>query len=138
MYLVDSGSSDKRAQISRRRLLNDERLGEAEVGCNDIDNSLYKSKHNCTEIRSRKSFRKLLRRGISKRNVAGIISSEEGDNKSTKAAVNAEKEEPSSKDGFNQSITGAISIFPFAMRSSKYSLSFDTARSCRSFFIVRS
>lgn len=77
-YLEDSGSSDKRAQISRRRLLNDWRLGDEDVGCIDIENSLYKRRQSCTEMRSRKSFLKLLRRGISNRNVAGMTSAEEG------------------------------------------------------------
>ena len=40
-------------------------------------------------------------------------------------------------DGLIQSITGLRSSFRLRMRSSKYSRSFDTARSWRSFFIVR-
>lgn len=109
--------------------MNECKLGDVDAGCIDMESSLYNKRQSCTEMRSRKSLRKLLRRGISKRKVAGILSADEGDNNSMKADVNAEKEEPFSKDGRNQSITGARSILPLEMRSSKYSLSFTTARS---------
>jgi len=87
MYFVASGRSHRRDQISRRRALKEESDGGVDVGLSDIANSRYKRRQSCTEIRSRKSLRKLFSRGTSKRKVDGNWIDDDGDNKFMKAGV---------------------------------------------------
>lgn len=85
VYFVDSGRSQRMDQISRRSELKEDSGGGEEVGWRETDSSLYRRRQSWTEMRSRKSFRKLFKRGTSKRNVEGKSVDDEGDNKLTNA-----------------------------------------------------
>ena len=82
---MDSGRSHKIDQISSRRELKEDSAGGREAGCRETESSLYSKRQSWTDIRSRKSFRKLFRRETSNRNVEGNSVDDEGDSKFTNA-----------------------------------------------------
>jgi hypothetical protein len=119
-YFDWSGRSEMRAQMSSRRELKLVSLGGVRDGCNDMASSRYRRRQSCTEMRSRKSFRKLVRRGMSKTNVLGISAVDSGDRSCTNAREKDKKVFDSDfRCGFIQAITGARTILPLEIRSLK-------------------
>ena len=72
-------------QISRRSELKEDSGGGEEIGWRETESSLKRRRQSWTEMRSRKSLRKLFRRGTSKRNVDGNSIDEDGESKLTNA-----------------------------------------------------